>query len=489
MSRRDRNRGRHMRQFLDLVAADKEDTETIQSALDQVLAAWDHADDDAAATVAFALAMRRFCDHAELHEQYLRHAEHALSKATGEDRLKLLISIGQAHGALQHRDTALGYFRQTLSELGEHDDPDYRSFALNNIGQVQAAAGDYRAAARSFTDAIEALATPDGDREGLATLLGNIGHTYSRLGDRAKALDLLERALENAPYDDVWAPILRHLGWTHADLGNCAEALERNRQALRLYERLDDDAGRASTLNSLALLHHQLGDPQTALAMLHIAAEIEARLLPIHDQIATIGNLATIYSDLGETEKAHVYYQRVLAAALASGSGEEQAIARNNIGLLLYRTGDEEGAVAQFDLALPLFARLGLKEGMAAVYANRGLARLDRNDVEEALRLCREIGDLNGEGQALNTLGVIHQRDGDDEEALGCYQHALELHEQTGDLGEQATSLANLSVILQRRGDTAASANLLRRAIRIEEEICSPELAKHCEALRDLECS
>ncbi|MCZ7421205.1 tetratricopeptide repeat protein [Verrucosispora sp. WMMA2121] len=487
MSRRDRNRIRHTRQFLNLVAADEEDTEAIRPALDQVLAAWDRADDDPDTAVAFTLAMRRFCDHADLQEEYVRHGEHALSSAAGNDRFRLLISLGQAHGALWHWDTALGYFRRTLSELGPQDDPDFRGFALNNIGRVQAATDDYRGAVRSYIQAIKAFTTPDGDREGLATALSNLGHAHSRLGNRQEALDLLERALDEAPYDDVRAPILRHLGWTHADLGHSAEAVERNEQALALYQRLGDDAGHASTLNSLALLHHQLGDPRRALAMLHEAAEIEAGLPPTHDRVTTIGNLATIHADLGETDKAETYFLRVLAAALAAGSRESEAIAHNNIGLLRYRSGDKNGAVAEFDLALPLFTELGLKEGIAAVYANRGLARLDRDDIEEALRLHREISDVNGEGQTLNTLGLIHQRDGDDEEALRCHERALAIHEETGDLDEQATSLVNLSVILERRGDTVKAAGLLRRAIRIEEQIDSPELAEHREALDQLE--
>ena len=80
----------------------------------------------------------------------------------------------------------------------------------------------------------------------------------------------------------------------------------------------------------------------------------------------------------------------------------------------------------------------------AGVYVNRELRERGLRRFEEALVICRETGDRDGEAQTLNNLGEAYRELRRFEEAIGGYQESLVIRRETGDRHGEAQTLNNL---------------------------------------------
>lgn len=109
--------------------------------------------------------------------------------------------------------------------------------AADSVGVAYVTAGRCDDALETFRLALDRC-TADGDDDGVAWMLGNIGRAHASRGDHVRAADHLERALGRQPRDDRYstATILAHLAKSRVRLGDHALAVESAAAALTLYE-------------------------------------------------------------------------------------------------------------------------------------------------------------------------------------------------------------------------------------------------------------
>src|SRR5215475_11778391 len=55
------------------------------------------------------------------------------------------------------------------------------------------------------------------------------------------------------------------------------------------------------------------------------------------------------------------------------------------------------------------------------------------DDFQQALPICREVGDRAGEATTLNNIGMVYDRRGDGDSALRHYEQALPIRREVGD--------------------------------------------------------
>lgn len=75
----------------------------------------------------------------------------------------------------------------------------------------------------------------------------------------------------------------------------------------------------------------------------------------------------------------------------------------------------------------------------------------------ESLAAARDAGDQEGEGHALNNLGLIHKARGNLDEALACYRADAAICEDIGDTHGLAAALLNCALIHADRDDWEAA--------------------------------
>jgi tetratricopeptide (TPR) repeat protein/transcriptional regulator with XRE-family HTH domain len=162
---------------------------------------------------------------------------------------------------------------------------------------------------------------------------------------------------------------------------------------------------------------------------LHAAADYAAaRRDPHAVQIpAAIGDFMRGH---GEWDQAAALHRTALAAAEQAGDLPGQALARRQLGILAWLSGDLPAAASSLTLAIALY---------------------------------EELGDRPGQAYALDHLGIVHQWAGDYPAALACRRRALTLTQGCGDPLAEAVATTHMGEIQGVTGDyPAASANLTR---------------------------
>ncbi len=90
---------------------------------------------------------------------------------------------------------------------------------------------------------------------------------------------------------------------------------------------------------------------------------------------------------------------------------------------------------------------------------------------EQALRIYREIGDRQGEGRVLNSLGLACGGQVDPVGARAYYEQSIHICREIGDRPGEAAPLHNLSYIILAQGDYAGARANWEQVLRIQREI------------------
>jgi protein O-GlcNAc transferase len=214
---------------------------------------------------------------------------------------------------------------------------------------------------------------------------------HQRRGDHAKALTLLEAALDTEPNH----PDAHHLtGLSLQAQGRSVEALAAIRKAIAAkpdepmfhtnagvvavaagdmsagiehYRRaLEIDPNYADACNNLGVALHKLGRSDQALVALRRALEIDPR------HVSALVNMGDVLHGLGRELESIESYGRAIAIA------PNIAEAHNNL-------GNSQKAILRYDDAIASFDRaLALRPDFSEAWFNRGIALAIRGDTEQA---------------------------------------------------------------------------------------------------------
>jgi tetratricopeptide (TPR) repeat protein len=143
-------------------------------------------------------------------------------------------------------------------------------------------------------------------------------------------------------------------------------------------------------------------------------------------------------------------------------------------------------AARQLDQALLLCRDLGDRRGEARALANLGAVSYCRGQYEraavydrQALALCRRMGDRTIEARAMVNLGVIDLRQGRNRQAKGRLRQSMALYRVAGVIVGEASVRASLGELEMREGHYEQAAAHLNRAL----ALCRETGNRMCEAM------
>jgi tetratricopeptide (TPR) repeat protein len=376
-------------------------------------------------------------------------------------------------------------------------------------------------------------------------LQSNLAEFYRALGDRSRALTLLDRAAAAAAE-------LYFLGPTTYNRTLRAQILfEQGRieESIRCYEELIEIhrgeqsvagaarsphasalAGLAGVLRTLgemlvmlkrgeeglphleeaASCYGLLGDPSTeALLRSRVAAAHEdheryARAQLEWEQVATLcrgsgdpagecralEGQARVARRQGEIERAVPIYHEALRLAETAGDEGRQGELYNTLGILAWRQRDYDGALAHYERALTIYEARDEPTRAGHVLASIGatLHRIGRSEeavsrLDEAIRLHRRTHERQLEAYALGVLGDVHFSVVRHAQALTCYDASLRLRLEIGDRKGEGWMLLRLARVHAAEGRRDPSRTTAARAAAIAAEIGDRELTKGCISL------
>jgi tetratricopeptide (TPR) repeat protein len=237
---------------------------------------------------------------------------------------------------------------------------------------------------------LEAIAA--GNREEEAALLGMIAQAHTRLGNLTEAETVARQAAEAARLTGesrTLADALIRLGTTIRESGP-AEALDCYRQALELYNRLDDRIGQARCAVNMGTLHAAADDSAEAERCFMRALD-GARSAHATDLAGmSCINLGVLYLKRGRTELASERFEEALKA-FSSTQGPFRLFTLLNLAHLARENGHWDRAAELYTEVIALAVHTGQPDVELGARAGAALTELSLGKTGAAADQARAI--------------------------------------------------------------------------------------------------
>ena len=364
----------------------------------------------------------------EEHDNVRASIRNALEASEYEAAVRLVAAFWRFWSVRGYLTEGRHWIEQALAHA-EDVPPLMRAKALDGLGALMRAQGEYEAAQQRFEESL-AIRRDLGHQAGIAHSLTNLAGMARDQGDFETARDL---------YDECLA-IRRAMGDT--------EAVTR-------------------TLINLGILAQRQGDYATARAQYEESLAI-GRAEGHQQAIAhALMNLGVAAQHQGDDAIARIHYEESLAAARAAGDSATVGFALNNLGAVAKQQGDFAAARAFYQQSLALRRELGDMRAIAFSLTNLGMIAQQQGDYaaarshyDEALAIRRELGDPRALPFSLNNLALVARQQGDNATARAAALESLALSQQLDDVRGIIAALESLAALAGVQGDMARAARL-----------------------------
>ncbi len=146
--------------------------------------------------------------------------------------------------------------------------------------------------------------------------------------------------------------------------------------------------------------------------------------------------------------------QTALRLATSSGTKQQEAFAKNNIGLYYMAIGENDKAIQFLQSALAVVKQTTDKSLTARINNNVGAVYFSLSDFSNALdfyikglKLREELHDTGGTAASLSNIGNVHNKLGSFKVALTYYNQALELQQKLKDANGALMTTINIATV------------------------------------------
>jgi len=260
---------------------------------------------------------------------------------------------------------------------------------------------------------------------------------------------------------------------------------------------LEMGGDRAGELTLLVAEHYErAGEPALAAAHLQRAGEAAIRVSAIDEALSALRRgrelvtapehlaerlridvaIGEAYSLRSEYDEARRVLESMLPDARQSGNHLILAKALGHLARVSLWQEDRPAAHRYLDEALPLTRAAGDKRALMFILRQMGnLTIFDKERaqplVEESLQLAREIGDSGGECSALNSLGNMHEANGDYARAYEYFKESHQIARDTGYRFLDALTLSNIALVEIALGEYGPAQRSTSAGLKMAREI------------------
>jgi len=154
------------------------------------------------------------------------------------------------------------------------------------------------------------------------------------------------------------AQFMKVEGRVYFEMGNYVPAIELYIKAFELYDSLENDKGKASTLLNIGTVHSRVGDKETALEYYQKARAVNERLGNISSLVYCINNIGAIHNYKKDYMTSLSYYQQALKLAKEAKLYQMNSYILKHIGENYYELNDLENAIVYFKKAREIALKL-----------------------------------------------------------------------------------------------------------------------------------
>ncbi|HET6892802.1 MAG TPA: tetratricopeptide repeat protein, partial [Pyrinomonadaceae bacterium] len=256
--------------------------------------------------------------------------------------------------------------------------------------------------------------------------------------------------------------------------GSKRQAIEKNQEALALFEAAGDTYREALTARQGGFAYAQLNDFRTALAYFNRALLLAQKLGNERLEGSVHTFIGGAYDVLGDVRKALDHHNRALVLARKTRFKPVEAGSLNNIGKIYNQTADPQKALEYYQQALPIYKTLGVKQTVGITLNNIGVAyniigepKKALDYLQQAVPLFQAVGDKNAESYTLSNIGSAYSRMGDYPKAMNYYNQAQAIQKETGNRAQQAETLDLVGEAYLAQGQPAKALEYHQQAVQI----------------------
>lgn len=341
--------------------------------------------------------------------------------------------------AIEFYEQALSVFRETRSRKGE-------ALALSNTAFTYQLIGDMLTARQFYAQALP-LWQAEKHLRGEARAINNLGGIYDEMGEPHEALKAYDRAAQASREIGLYSLLgvaLNNLGKVYDGLGEWVEARRRYEEALSIY--------RDSRCENAA----------------------ECRKA----QAATLANIGTGYVQLNDLDYALEKFDEALNLLGSNTQPKLKGEILSHICHARTLRGDYAGAPGCYELPLALSRSVNDSRGVATTLRRMAAALVVLNQLpqalekyQEALRVLKVTGIVQGRTNVLNELGRAYALAGDAEKSMACFTEALELCRAVEDRYNEPQALYGIAAAQRHKGQLEDAVKNLGAAIEIIESL------------------
>jgi tetratricopeptide (TPR) repeat protein len=381
-------------------------------------------------------------------------------------------------------DSLKALHTEVAKGLSEFDQSDERAGQIARHWQI---AGD------SFHECLFS------QRAGIHALEIGVFHEAKSYLERSLSLaaSLSAPEIEKLPHSR--AQVLFSLAESLQYLAEYAHAMSYAKEALSLYESINDELRVAYTYNLLGDIAWHQGDYDEGLEYCAISHNYAHNLNDLLLMARALNRTGMIYVQQGDYDTASENFTKSLDTLRRLDAQGDLAGVLNNIGLIAYYKGHFDEASDYFEESIAISRDIGERHRAAGTLMNMGsIAGITGDFVQaetyfrDSLSVAREIGNRRYAAQCLNNLGHLAFLKGELDEAEQFLQESWPISEAIGNRAQVAQTMGNIGNIYRERGNIDLANEYYTEAIAIAFEadayaILMEVLLSKAEVTEDLE--
>jgi CHAT domain-containing protein len=366
------------------------------------------------------------------------------------------------------------------------DSAQRRAAAWRLYGLLLARAGSGDLAVEAMRRAVELREQADDPLEFLKAL-GELGIVLENLARYDQALEIFGRARDfcaelEVPEEE--AAQWRRMGLVlFLRLGRWGEAEEAFNRARELFAAAGDFRGEAEALLDLGMISERRAEFDKALRYYDNANTIALTLFDKAIEARAALNQANTHWLTGNYLECLQRQKHAAETAEAANQPLMQLAAYNTAGLLRWTLNEFDRALREFDSALELSVRLGIRSEEASTRNNQGLVWRSRADYPkalehflEALQIDRDSGNRWGQAYDYRNIGMTHLMAGDAPQAADYLRQAVRLSADLGEITNYAKAVLSLGDAERVLGDPDSARTNYDEALKAARERRLPEV-------------
>ena len=365
----------------------------------------------------------------------------------------------------QNPSLRIKYLELALSYAEQKDLSEHVVYIQNLLGVAYNDSGDFSRSAKFYKKGLDKLRTENNQPNQemvISAYLGNLGGTYTRLGDYHKAESCFREALEisqqtNSRQDELID--LSNLGSVLVEQGKTTEALSCYQRASTLANELADKQSQAAILLNLGQAYGQIGDLR-CFSCLEAAKQIFKEHLKNHpDFPLLLLNLGNMYADTKEYEKAISYYQQALDLSQKTEDVYTESIILTSLGSAYLNLKIFDTALECHFRGLKISQTNGYTKNMSICLGNIGNIYYKTNRYQEAIEFYQQAIELNPDGNGWNlhiwfsNLAKVYKQQDHIDKAISALEEATQIATKLGLKSKKREYQVDLSDLLLARKD------------------------------------